>query len=121
MMRKWTWALLFAALITIVAAILLNTGISKLQPKKPHFLFVPKTTDAQVEFWEVMRQGVNMAAEEFGVEGEGAGMPSESDIDGQIALLEQAIIDKPQAIILAATDYNKVAPVAKRIVDAGII
>jgi ribose transport system substrate-binding protein len=121
MMRKWTWALLLTALITTVAAILLNMGISEKQPKKPHFLFVPKTTDQQVEFWEAMRQGVNMAAEEFGVEVKVAGMPSESDIDGQIALLEQAIIDKPQAIILAATDYNRIVPVAKRIVEAGII
>nr|MBC9202135.1 substrate-binding domain-containing protein [Paenibacillus sp. PL91] len=120
-MRKWTWALLFAALIMIVAAILLNLGISEKQAKKPQFLFVPKTTDQQVEFWEAMRQGVNMAAEEFGVEVKVAGMPSESDIDGQIALLEQAIIDKPQAIILAATDYNRIVPVAKRIVEAGII
>ncbi|OBZ13680.1 substrate-binding domain-containing protein [Bacillus sp. FJAT-26390] len=120
MTRKWTWALLFTVLIMIAAVLLLNMGISKLQPKKPHFLYVPKTTDQQVEFWEAMRQGVNMAAEEFNVDVEVAGMPSESDIDGQIALLEQAIIDKPQAIILAATDYNRIVPVAKRIVEAGI-
>jgi ribose transport system substrate-binding protein len=105
----------------LAAALLLSTGLSKLQPKKPHFLYMPKTTDQQVEFWEAMRQGVNMAAEEFNVDVEVAGMPSESDIDGQIALLEQAIIDKPQAIILAATDYNRIVPVAKRIVEAGII
>lgn len=120
-MRKWTWALLFTALITIMIAVLLNKGISKPESKNPYFLYVPKTTDQRVEFWESMRQGVNMAAEEFNVEVEVAGMPSESDIDGQIALLEQAIIDKPQAIILAATDYNRIVPVAKRIVEAGII
>ncbi|MEV5025447.1 substrate-binding domain-containing protein [Paenibacillus sp. LPE1-1-1.1] len=121
MMRKSICALLCAGLITVAAAFMLNAGMKETKPQKPHFLFVPKTTDPQVEFWEMMRQGVNMAAEEFDVTVKLAGMQSESDIDGQIALLEQAIIDKPQAIILAATDYNRIVPVAKRIVEAGII
>jgi ribose transport system substrate-binding protein len=103
-----------------MAAFVVDAGINKLQPQKPHILFVPKTTGNQAEFWEVMRQGVNMAAKEFDVEVQVAGTLTELDIDGQIALLEQAILDKPQVIILAATDYNRIVPVAKRIVAAGI-
>lgn len=119
-MRNWIFIVIFATLITVMAAIVVDAGIHKLQPQKPFILFVPKTTDRQVEFWEAMREGVNMAAGEFDVEVEVAGTLTESDIDGQIALLEQAIIDKPQVIILAATDYNLVVPVAKRIAAAGI-
>lgn len=119
-MRNWIFIVICATLITVMAAIVVDAGIHKLQPQKPFILFVPKTTDRQVEFWEAMREGVNMAAGEFDVEVEVAGTLTESDIDGQIALLEQAIIDKPQVIILAATDYNLVVPVAKRIAAAGI-
>lgn len=119
-MRKWTLIVVCATLFTVMAAFVVDAGINKLQPQKPHILFVPKTTDRQVEFWEVMRQGVNTAAEEFDVEVQIAGALTESDIDGQIMLLEQAIKDKPDVIILAATDYNRIVPVAKRIVAAGI-
>ncbi|MGM0884658.1 MAG: substrate-binding domain-containing protein [Bacillota bacterium] len=119
-MRKWTLIAVCAILFTVMVAFVVDAGINKLQPQKPHILFVPKTTGSQVEFWEVMRQGVNTAAEEFDVEVQVAGTLTESDIDGQIALLEQAIKDKPQVIILAATDYNRIVPVAKRIVAAGI-
>lgn len=119
-MRKWTLIVVCAILFTVMAAFAVDAGINRLQPQKPHILFVPKTTDRQVEFWEVMRQGVHMAAEEFDVEVQVAGALTESDIDGQIAILEQAIRDKPQVIILAATDYNLLVPVAKRIVAAGI-
>lgn len=119
-MRNWILIVICAVLITVMAAIVVDAGIHKLQPQKPFILFVPKTTDRQVEFWEAMREGVNMAAGEFDVKVEVAGTLTESDIDGQIALLEQAIIDKPQVIILAATDYNLVVPVAKRIAAAGI-
>lgn len=119
-MRKWTLIVICATLFTVMAVFFIDAGIHKLAPQKPHILFVPKTTDRHVEFWEVMRQGVNTAAEEFNVEVQVAGTLTESDIDGQIALLEQAIIDKPQVIILAAIDYNRIVPVAKRIVAAGI-
>ncbi len=120
MLRKWTLIVMCVALLTVLIAFAAEAGIHKLQPQKPHILFVPKTMDRQVEFWEVMRQGVNMAAEEFDVELQVAGALTESDIDGQIAVLEQAIADKPQVIILAAADYNRIVPVAKRIVAAGI-
>lgn len=119
-MRKWTLIVICATLFAVMAAFVVDAGINRLQPQKPHILFVPKTTNRQVEFWEAMRQGVNMAAEEFDVEVQVAGTLTESDTNGQIALLEQAIRDKPDVIILAATDYNRIVPVANRIVAAGI-
>lgn len=119
-MRKWSFVLISVILITVIAAFIVNTAIDNLQPQKPQILFVPKALDHKVEFWEVMREGVQTAAKEFNVEVQVAGTLTESDIEGQIALLEQAIIDKPQVIILAATDYNRIVPVAKKIIAAGI-
>ncbi|WP_156889743.1 substrate-binding domain-containing protein [Paenibacillus harenae] len=120
MMRKWTWVFIGAALLAVLAAFAFDAGMTRLKPQAKHILFVPKTIDSSFEFWEVMRQGVDTAAAEFGAQVTVAGTETEWDIEGQIALLEQAIADKPDAIILAATDYNRIAAVAKRIVEAGI-
>lgn len=108
---------LLAAVAILVAA---QTAIDRLQPEKPIILFVPKAIDFKVEFWEMMRQGVMMASQEFGADIEIAGTNEETDVEGQIAILEKAIEEKPDAIILAATDYDRLVPVAKRIVEAGI-
>lgn len=83
-------------------------------------LFVPKTIDGDFEFWQVMDQGVFAAAKEYGVKVQVVGTNTETDIDGQIRLLEKALSDKPKGIILAATDYNRLIPIARKIKDAGI-
>lgn len=119
-MRKW---LILSICVLAAAAVV---GLSsqeiarRLQPERPVILFVPKTTDFEIEFWEMMRQGVMTASDEFGADIRIAGAREESDVSGQVTLLERAIAEKPDAIVLAATDYDALVPVARRIVDAGI-
>ncbi|WP_042166159.1 substrate-binding domain-containing protein [Paenibacillus gorillae] len=88
--------------------------------KQPQIIVSVKSTEQIVDFWKVLIDGVNDAASEFDAKAKVIGPPQESEIDVQIAQLEQAIIDKPDAIVLAATDYNGLIPVAERIVAAGI-
>jgi ribose transport system substrate-binding protein len=83
-------------------------------------IFVPKSIDKRTEFWQVMNQGVFAAAKEYNAEVTVLGTEKESDIDGQIRLLEDAITQKPTAILLAATDYNLIVPIAHKIVQSGI-
>ena len=45
---------------------------------------------------------------------------SEEDVDKQIEIVEQAIEEKPDVILLAAVDKDKLLPVAKKIKEAGI-
>lgn len=90
------------------------------EPKVRTIIYVPKTIDSNIEFWEVMKQGVATAAKEFGADVHTVGTDTELDVDKQIQLLEQAIEEKPDAIILAATDYYRLVPVAKQIKAAGI-
>lgn len=94
--------------------------MNDLDPKVRTIIYVPKTIDSNIEFWEVMKQGVATAAKEFGAEVHTVGTDTELDVDKQIQLLEQAIEEKPDAIILAATDYYRLVPVAKQIKAAGI-
>ncbi|THF75244.1 substrate-binding domain-containing protein [Cohnella fermenti] len=88
-----------------------------------------KSTDDSIEFWKVLKDGANVAAEEFGAEVKVTGARSDADVDGQISRVEEAISRKPDAIILSANDFNRLVPVAKKvaagkirffIVDSGI-
>lgn len=94
--------------------------MNDLDPKVRTIIYVPKTIDTNIEFWEVMKQGVATAAKEFGADVHTVGTDTELDVDKQIQLLEQAIEEKPDAIILAATDYYRLVPVAEQIKAAGI-
>lgn len=91
------------------------------KPDKPIRITVTvKATEQMIDFWKVLVDGVHDAADEFDTEVTIIGPPKEIDIDVQIAQLEQAILEKPDAIVMAATDYNKLVPVAQAIVKAGI-
>lgn len=81
---------------------------------------VIKSMTPEMEFWQVVKDGVSVAGRDFGVRTEVAGTQSEMDIDGQIRILEQLITEKPDAIVLAAADYNRLVPVAEKIKKAGI-
>ncbi|WP_216855534.1 substrate-binding domain-containing protein [Paenibacillus alba] len=109
-------AILLAILVT-TAYFLLSKGI---ESKNRPLILIPKTTNPHVEFWRVLNQGASTAAKEYNTELKVIGTPSESDIDEQIKLVETLIAEKPKAIILAATDYNRLVPTAQKILNAGI-
>ena len=73
------------------------------------------------DFWRIVEQGALDAAKEYGTNCEVTGPTAEGDINRQIELMEEAIRQKPDAIILAVADYEKLAPVCKKAHDAGIM
>lgn len=109
-------AVLLAAVIWLVYALVTDPWAEKDTP----ILFVPKSVDGRIDFWQVLGQGVYTAGKEFGEEVQTVGTFAEFDIDGQIALLEKAVGERPKAIVMAASDYNRLVPVAEKIRAAGI-
>ncbi|RIX52141.1 LacI family transcriptional regulator [Paenibacillus nanensis] len=81
---------------------------------------IVKSTDASIEFWEVLIDGVEEASQEFDADVRVTGSRTEADVDEQIAAVEQAIVEKPDAIVLAATDYDRLVPVAEKVRKSGI-
>lgn len=73
------------------------------------------------DFWRVVEQGVAVAAEEQRVVCNITAPQMEKDIDDQIELVEQAIARSPDAIILAACDYDRLRPVCEQAVEKGIL
>ena len=72
-------------------------------------------------FWTLVGDGLLAAEREFDVTCNITAPDLESDIDGQIGLVRAAIGRHPDAIVLAAADYELLAPVCQEAVDAGIV
>ncbi|WP_409342890.1 substrate-binding domain-containing protein [Paenibacillus sp. MBLB4367] len=88
--------------------------------KRDTIIVVLKTNDILTEFWKTVGAGVKAAALEFDVKTDIRGPVSEAAADEQIRILEKAIEERPRAIVLAAADDEKLAPVTARIRKAGI-
>ncbi|HUX12326.1 MAG TPA: substrate-binding domain-containing protein [Spirochaetia bacterium] len=82
---------------------------------KPRIAVIFKTVDYTLSFWQTVKDGVESASKDFGVNSEIIGPRSETEVDEQIRMLNHVIRTKPDAIVLAATDYDRLVPVAQRI------
>lgn len=86
----------------------------------PRITVILKTTERVVDFWQVLEQGIVQASEDFGVEIEITGPSKEGNIDEQIGIMNSVINAKPDVIILAAADFNKLVEPVERAVSLGI-
>lgn len=88
---------------------------------KPRIIVILKSVDySHLWFWQTVSDGVESACKDYGVSYEIVGPFSETQVDEQIRIVESAIRSKPDAIVLAATDYDLLIPVAKEIKKARI-
>ncbi|NQT60385.1 MAG: substrate-binding domain-containing protein [Bacteroidetes bacterium] len=71
-------------------------------------------------FWNVVRQGVETASTDFQIKSTVQGPFTETQIDLQIEMIQEAVKRKPNAIVLAAADYKRLIPVADEVWNAGI-
>lgn len=117
---KITFIISGAVIILLSFYILYNTISEKSLAKDTRIVVVFKSTDKSVQFWQVVKAGIEAASKEFNVNAEITGVFDESDVDEQIRILDQVIETKPAAIILSAIDYNKLVPLAEKIRKSGI-
>lgn len=87
---------------------------------KPVVYMVMKSTDQNVAFWSAVKEGAQIAGMELEVEVIATGPPKETDIESQQKILIDILEARPQAVVLAAVDYEKMQPFAEKIMDAGI-
>jgi ribose transport system substrate-binding protein len=73
------------------------------------------------EFWDVVKTGLRSAADEFGLTLDIQGPWAESDVDGQIRIVGDILKnDPPTVLILAATDYIRLAPLVEQAEAQGV-
>jgi ribose transport system substrate-binding protein len=104
----------FAVLLTVAA--LMPTFAQA--PKKVAVII--KATDS--DFWQYVLVGATNYAKENAakVSVTTYGPPSEADIDKQVAILEDVVNSKPDAIVIASTSSDASVPAIERAVSMGI-
>ncbi len=103
-MKKVTLILL--ALILVASAAFANGGSDSEMKGKPYIAVVSK--GEQHDFWQQVKRGAMDAASDYDVDVTFEGPPSESDVQIQVEMLNNAMAKAPVAIALAALDTTSV-------------
>lgn len=90
----------FLALITTTGMVRTSLAADA-QPSIP--IIVKDTTSF---YWQIVFAGARKAGKDLGVKVPEQGAQSESDINGQISILENAVSEKPVAIVIAPTQFK---------------
>lgn len=89
---------LFALLISSVAAFSV--------PARAADTTVPIIVkDTTSNYWQIVLAGARKAGKDLGIKVPELGAQSESDIDGQITILENAVSGKPAAVVISPTQF----------------
>ena len=88
--------------------------------RKTSIVFISKRLAPSHDFWTSIVEGVQMAAADYGADLTIMGPDSETEIDRQNEMIEEAIEMKPDAIVLIPSDVKLTVPYAREIEEAGI-
>ncbi|SET50053.1 substrate-binding domain-containing protein [Paenibacillus sp. NFR01] len=104
--------------LTLLMCALLWLTVTSCIYTSPKYIDTDKTRNVhlivkmnQGDYWNTLRLGAEAAAREFNVNLTFKAPDTESDIDGQIAMVEDSIKEKADVIILAASSYMGLAQV----------
>lgn len=113
--------LLPAMLLLLIPLIVLLLAFVRREPAKEPYsiIFISKTID-ESDFWTQLIDGTKAAAREYGVDLSVRAPESEEDYKMQIELIEKAIAERPDAIVLTPASFTETTPLARKIVDNGI-
>lgn len=76
---------------------------------------------AESTYFQSVKAGADAAAAKYGCKVDYVGAPNgETDINGQVTLIENAINQKAAGVVLAASDAKAIAPAAQKVIDAKI-
>jgi ribose transport system substrate-binding protein len=96
---------------------LLSVGSTAGQAADKVVVIVKATTS---EFWQTVLMGARQASAAIGVDMEELGPPAETDLDKQVAIFEQAISQKPSAIVIAPLNIDALVAPIEQATAAGI-
>lgn len=89
------------ALMVIAAGSVLAGALPAMAAEVTIPVIVKDTTSS---YWQVVLAGARAAGKELGVKVPELGAQSEADINGQVTILENAVSQKPAAIVIAPTE-----------------
>jgi ribose transport system substrate-binding protein len=90
-------------LATALAAAVGVLGVPAARAQQPTIPIIVKDTTSF--YWQIVLAGARKAGKDLGVRVTELGAQSESDINGQISILENAVSQSPAAIVIAPTQF----------------
>lgn len=119
--RRRSLAILAAALV-VVAGVLTAAAAAMegTRGSRGTIVVVLKSTKPDMVFWRIVRAGIEVAAKETGVKPQVVGPWLEKDIDDQVRIMRDVLREHPRGILLAASDYNALVPLAEQARAEGI-
>jgi ribose transport system substrate-binding protein len=93
-------------LVSLFAAIAVGSLVETVPAaeQKPTIPIIVK--DTTTYYWQIVLAGARKAGKDLNVTVPQLGAQSESDINGQISILENAVSEKPAAIVVAPTQFK---------------
>lgn len=105
--------------VVLLAGLLLYSAFG--MKKRPYrIVLIPKIVDETNDFWTSLIGGAQMGAQEYDVELQMKAGDSEYDYEGQNEAIEEAIKEKPDAILLSPCSYTESNEQIRKIKEAGI-
>lgn len=117
--HKRKWWVLGTVLFVIAVAGIWYWGQQRSTSRTLRIILIQKTVD-ESDFWASISEGAEMAAKENNTELMIWGPKSEREVDSAHQMILDAIEEKPDAIVLAPSSYEKTLPYARKIEEAGI-
>jgi ribose transport system substrate-binding protein len=104
------------------AAVIASTGLAFSTPSSAAVTIPVIVKDTTSFYWQIVLAGARQAGKDLGVNVPELGAQSESDINGQISILENAVAGKPAAVVIAPTEFKALgAPIDKAAKSVPII
>ena len=110
--------LVFVLALVVLASLTPLFSAGTQEGKKPYIAVVSK--GEQHDFWQQVKLGANAAAKDYNVEITFEGPPTESDVQIQVEMLNNAMAKNPVAIALAALNTSSVLDQLQQTKNQGI-
>jgi ribose transport system substrate-binding protein len=112
-----------AARLVVTGAVVAGLGLAGLAPAaaaeaKKTLAWIPKATNST--FWLAVKRGAEKAGGELGYDVLYIGMQEQTDITGQVNLVNDMVVRKVAGILIAATDAKALAPAVDKAIAAGV-
>lgn len=104
--------------LVLFLSILGGCGTQRLEKKEVKVIFIPKASDTS--FWKITIAGYMTALSEYNVKGIVDAPPNEEDYDTQIRLIEKAIEENYDIIIVSSIHFDKPVEVLEKAISQGM-
>lgn len=110
----------FKKIISLLLSLAIALGLCACTKTKEKIYIAVIAKAINSDFWHNVKNGVYSAATEYNVSVTFEGPENEEDYEAQNAMIENAVKDGADAIVLSAIDYNKSVDMVNAAVRAGV-